>query len=109
MSGTHPIPDRDFSTSRGPPLRRQLEFCKIKTGRDGAADQRPVAGAFGGLPRLRRYNRLRLIARGEIGAEPGAALAAIIGNLQGKRTAGVIMPDLHRIDAVPMRALVARQ
>ena len=89
--------------------RRQFEFRKIETRRDRASDQRPVAGAFRGLPRLRRHDRLRHFAGGEIGTEPDAALAAVIGDLQRQRVAGVVMPDLHRIDAMPVRALAARQ
>ena len=56
-----------------------------------------------------RHDRLRQFAGGEIGAEPDAALAAVIGDLQGQRAAGVIVPDLDRVDAMPVRALAARQ
>ena len=84
-------------------------FAKSKPRRDGAADQRPVAGAFGGLPGLRRHDRLRYFAGGEIGTEPDAASAIAIGDLQHQRAAGVIVPDLHRIDAMPVRAFAARQ
>src|SRR5438876_7412859 len=94
---------------RRPALGRYLQRRKIKTGCDRAAHQRPVAGAFGSLPRFRGNNGLRHFARGEVGAEPDAALAAIVGNLQAQRVAGVIMPDLHRIDAMPVRALAPRQ
>src|SRR6185437_7876107 len=52
---------------------------------------------------------LRQLARGEIGAERDAAPSAVVGDLQGQRVAGIIMPDLDRIDAVPVRALAARQ
>ena len=95
--------------SRGSHPRRQLEFRKIESRRDGASDQRPVAGAFGRLPGMRRHDRLRHFAGGEIGSEPEAALAAVIGDLQGQRAAGVIVPDLDGIDAMPVRALAARQ
>ena len=102
-------PRRRRVSRRRPALRRQFELRKIESRRDGASDQRPVAGAFGGLPCVRRHDRLRHFAGGEIGTEPDAALAVIVGNLQRQRAAGVIMPDLHRIDAMPMRALAARQ
>ena len=92
-----------------PSLRRQFEFRKFKSRRDGASSQRPVAGAFGGLPRMRWHDRLRHLAGGEIRTEPDAVLAVAIGDLQLKRAAGVIMPDLRRIDAVPMRPFMARQ
>src|SRR5258705_4053652 len=94
---------------RRPAPRRYLERRKIKAGCDRAAHQRPVAGAFGSLPCLYRDNGLRHFARGEIGTESHAALAAIAGNLQAQRVARVVMPDLHRIDAMPVRALAPRQ
>src|SRR5271168_1691412 len=94
---------------RLPPLRRHLELRKIKSRRDGASHQSPVAGAFGGLPGVRRYRRLRLFAGGQIAAEPDHAPAVAIGDLQTQRSARVIMPDLDRIDAVPVRAFATRQ
>ncbi len=48
---------------RLPVLRRQLKFRKLESRRDGAADQRPVAVALGGLPGMRRHDRLRLLRR----------------------------------------------
>ena len=83
------------------PLRRQFEFCKIESRRDGAPHQRPVAGAFGGLPGMRRHDGLRHFAGGEIGTEPDGAPVIAVGDLQYQRAAGVIMPDLrpHRCDA----------
>ena len=65
----------------------QLEFCKIKTGCNRASHQRPVAGAFGSLPRMRGDNGLQHVAGGEIGAEPDAALVSMIDNLQTQRVA----------------------
>src|SRR5258706_6555910 len=94
---------------RRPAPRRYLECRKIKTGRDRAAHQRPVTGAFGSLPCLYRDNGLRHFARSEIGTKSDAAPAAIVGNLQAQRVACVIMPDFHRIDAMPVRALAPRQ
>src|SRR6266404_1400891 len=92
-----------------PSLLRQLEFCKVKTGCNRASHQCPVAGAFGSLPCLRRRNRLRYFAGGEVGTKPDGAAAAVIGNLQDQRAFSVIMPDLLRVDAMPVRALAARQ
>ena len=51
------------------------KFANSKSGRDGAADQRPVAGALGGLPGVRRHDRLRLLAGSEVGAEPDSCHA----------------------------------
>ncbi len=91
-----------------PFLRRQFKRCKIKAGCHGAADQRPVAASLCGLPRTRGNDRLRHFAGGQIGAEPDGVAAQVIGDLQGQRATCVIMPDLHRIDAMPVRALAAR-
>src|SRR5579871_699431 len=78
--------------------------------RDRTSDQRPVAGAFGALPGGRGHNRLRPLARGEIGSEPHGVLAAtLVGDLQAQCTAGVIVPNLGGIDAMPVRAIAARQ
>src|SRR6185437_3399648 len=95
--------------SRRPVLRRQFEFRKIEPGRDGAADQCPVAGALGRLPGVRRHDSLRHFAGGEIGAERNAASSGIVGDLERQRIAGVIVPDLDRINAVPVRAFATCQ
>src|SRR6266852_9245909 len=94
---------------RRPALGRYLERRKIKTGCDRTAHQGPVAGAFGSLPRVYGDNGLRHFARGDVRTKPDAALAAIVGNLQAQRVACIIMPDLHRIDAMPVRAFAPRQ
>src|SRR4051794_26916820 len=83
---------------RLPILLGEFELRKIESGRHGAADQRPVAGALGGLPGVRRNDGLRLFAGSEIRAEPETPLPAVIGNPQCQRAAGIVMPDLDRID-----------
>ena len=93
-----------------PTLRRQLELRKLESRRDRAADQRPVAAAFRRLPGARRYERLRLFAARDITAERDRLLrAAVLRNPQGQRRAGIMVPHLDGVDAVPMRALAARQ
>ena len=52
------------------PFGASSNLRKIESRRDGAADQRPVAGAFRRLPCMRRYDRLRHFAGGEIRPEP---------------------------------------
>ena len=87
---------------RGHPLfRRQFECRKIESRRDRAADQRPVAGAFGRLPRLRRHDGLRHFARGEIGAEPDAAPAVAVGDFaeSARCRRNNARPRPHRCDA----------
>src|SRR4029078_3881826 len=100
---------RNNELTRLPILRRQFKCRKIKSGRHGAADQRPVAGAFGGLPGMRRHDRLRLFAGGEVRPEPEAPLSIVIRDLQRQRGACVIVPDLDVIDAMPVRTLAACQ
>ena len=58
--------------ARRPVPRRQLEAGKLESRRHRAADQRPVAGALRRLPGVRRTDRLRTLAGGEIGSEPQA-------------------------------------
>src|SRR5262249_20800264 len=69
----------------------------------------PVAGGLGALPGLRRHDRLRPLARGEVGPELHRVRRAAFGNgnLQDECAARVMVPDLHRINPVPMRALAA--
>ena len=99
------------STFRLPSGGRQLKSGERKSRRDRAAEQRPVAEALRRLPGARRHDGLRLLAGGEVAAEPDSLdrrrdLAAISSS---ERRAGVEVPDLGGIDAVPMRALAARQ
>src|SRR6266404_6671628 len=77
-----------------PPLRRQFEFSKLESGSNRAANQGPVAVALGRLPRMRKDNRLRRFTGGETEAKLHAALSIVVSDLQRKRIARVIMPDL---------------
>ena len=52
---------------------------------------------------------LRLLAASEIGAKPDHPLAVVTGDPQRQRAAGVIMPDLGCIDAMPMGSFTARE
>ena len=45
----------------------------------------------------------------DIGAEPDDLLFGAVHNFKLERRAGVIMPDLDRVDAVPARAFAACQ
>src|SRR4029078_11051355 len=77
--------------------------------RHGAADQRPVAGALGGLPGVRRHDRLGLLAGRKVRPELETPLPVIVSDLQRQRASRVIVPDLDGVDAVPVRTLAARQ
>src|SRR5207302_1457562 len=96
-------------SSRLPTLRRQFETRKFESRRDGAADQGPIAVALGSLPGMRRDDHLRLFAGCEIRAELHDASAFVVGNSQRQRATSVIMPGLHGVDAMPVRAFAARQ
>src|ERR1700681_3941367 len=106
---THPIPEYLFSKAGEPIGLSQFERRKIESGCDRAPDQRPVAAAFGGLPGMRRHDGLRQFTCREVGAESKTPLPVVIRDPQRQRAAGVIVPDLYRIDAMPVRALAARQ
>src|SRR5262249_18121638 len=69
------------------------------------------AGALRRLPDVGRHHRLRPLAGGKVAAE-GVALGRALRacrDLEQQRRAGVVVPDLGRIDLVPMPALAARQ
>jgi hypothetical protein len=59
---------------------------------------------------MRRNHRLRLFAGGEIGTEPQPDDASPrLGDGEFQRRAGMPMPDLDCINAVPVRALAPRE
>jgi hypothetical protein len=60
---------------------------------------------------MSRYDRLRPLAREEIGAQRQAfdRTLRVQRDRQLERRAGVIVPALGRIDLVPMRPLTARE
>src|SRR5208283_4467599 len=96
---------------RRPSRRRQLEARKREARRDCASGQRPVAEARRGLPGVGGDNGLRAFAGGEIGAEADALdrRAGVERNLELERGAGIMVPGLGGVDAMPMGALAARQ
>src|SRR5262245_49763156 len=94
-----------------PVLRGELETGEFETRGDGAADQRPVAEAFGRLPGTGRNNRLWPFAGREISPERDALdrPSRTRRDFERKRRARIIVPDLGGIDPMPMRALATRQ
>ena len=93
-----------------PVLRRHLERCKLKSRRDRAAHQCPRAEAFGSLPVAGRHDTLRPLAHRDVRADLHAAdRAAGSRHLQHQRRTRVVVPDLGRIDAMPVRSLALRQ
>src|SRR5262249_18391940 len=103
-------PKRSVAPGR-PIVRGYLEGLELESGRNGAADQRPLTESLRGLPRVRRHYGLRPLAGGEIGSQREAfdRAVGVERDLERERRAGVIVPDLDRIDLVPMRALAARE
>src|SRR5262245_14344844 len=94
-----------------PAPRGKLEALEFETRGDRAADQRPVAEAFGRLPGTGRNNGLWPFAGGEIGSERYALNRRSLANRdrERKRRACVVVPDLGRVDPMPVRTLAARQ
>ena len=96
-------------SARFPAARRQFETRKIEARRDRAADERPGAEAFRSLPGAGRHDRLRALASRQIGTKLHALDRASLArrNLECKRRARVVVPDLGGIDAMPMRAFAS--
>ena len=94
-----------------PAGRRELECGKVETGCHGAAGQAPFPEALRRLPAIGRHDRLRALARCEIGSERDALDRALrsCSDLEHERGTGMVVPDLDGIDLVPMRALAARE
>src|SRR5260370_12546052 len=98
------------SLLRCPTAWRQLDPLELKTRRDGAADQRPVAETLRRLPGVSRHNRLRALPGSKIAAERHTRDAAFaLRDFERKRRAGMPMPNFHRVDTMPVRTLAARQ
>src|SRR5262245_14621708 len=56
---------------------------------------------------MRRHDGLRLLAGGKVGLKPDGRGAAVRADAKHQRRAGIPMPGLDRVDAMPMRALAA--
>ncbi|KAK4135698.1 AIP3-domain-containing protein [Trichocladium antarcticum] len=69
------------------------------------SEPRPVAVALGALPLPRGDDHLGLVALEDIGAQHNLAHAGavVVGERQGEGRAGVVVPDLGGVDAVPER------
>ena len=100
----------DRSSRWLPPRRRKLEAREAETRRNGAADQRPLAERLRRLPRAGRYHALRPFALRKVRTETDRLYrCAIRGDPQQKRRAGMEMPDLDRVDTMPVRPLTCLQ
>src|SRR5689334_16418269 len=92
----------------GRPARRgQFESVKRKSGRNSTSGERPVAEAFGRLPGARGYRHLRHLAGMNVGTKSENLFLGAVDDLELERSASVIMPNLHCVDAVPVRSVPA--
>lgn len=82
-----------------------FKVLKKKGRRDCAAHQAIVTRALGGLPSHGRHLDLRTLALGNRGPKRVHLHPGIGRNLQAEGAAGVVVPDLSAVDAVPTRAL----
>ncbi len=91
--------------------RRQREPVEGKAGADGAAHERPARPGPRGLPVIPRHDDLRRLTAGEVGAEDVILRRPRLGcgQRQDQGPARVEMPDLGRIDPVPMARLARLQ
>src|SRR5712675_37383 len=87
-------PQSGVSPPRAPIVRSHLEAFELESGRDGAADQRPLTETLRRLPSVRRHHRLRPLAGSEIGSQRQAFDRAVgfERDLKLERGAGVIVP-----------------
>jgi len=85
------------------------ESVKREAGAYRAADQGPVACGFRRLPPVFRHDPLRALAIRDVRpeADVGPWSCGRLAPFQGKRRARVIVPDLDRIDLVPMAWLAS--
>src|ERR1043166_1099543 len=104
-------PGGALALSGRPAFRRQLETLEFESRRDRAAHERPVPEAFCGLPMARRHNGLRPFTLRQIGPEHDALDRPRVArrDIERERRAGVVVPDLDRINPMPVRALAARE
>src|SRR6185312_4005290 len=99
-----------LSLRRFPAGRRQFEALELEGGRHRAADECPQPERTRRLPDMSRRDSLRQLANAEVTAQPQVPyLVAIVAQRQLERSAGVMMPDLVGIDAMPVRALACLQ
>ena len=88
----------------------KLKPLEAESWSDCAANERPVAERFRRLPGICWHGGLRPLAIREVGSEADRFDGcSILRDAQSERRAGVEMPDLNGINAVPVRALAALQ
>ena len=104
-------------TARGLPLTGrpagwcQLEGIEGERRRHRAADEDGAVDRSSRLPGPGRDDRLGPLAGGEVGAEHDLGHRSIVGggDRQEERAARVVVPDLGRVDPVPVRRLVGAE
>jgi hypothetical protein len=94
---------------RRPALGGELEPGEFKCGCNRTADQCPRPEALGRLPRAAGHYGLRPFAGSEIGPQPDVSNTFRARDLKHEGGARIPVPDFRGIEAVPVRALAARQ
>lgn len=94
--------------SRMPPLRRKLEAIEFERRRDRAADEGPGTKRTRGLPLEWLDDELRTLTGAQVGPQdPPPSRLSFDAGLELERCAGVEVPDLGGVDAMPMRTLAS--
>ncbi len=83
----------------------KFKSFELKTGRYGASDQRPVPRRFRGLPSAGRHNSLGLLAAKDVRAKRDTNALPTVIDVKPYGSTGMKVPNLGRVDAVPMRTL----
>jgi len=95
---------------RRPAGRREFEAGKLERRRDDAAEETPVSEGLSRLPSTCRYYHLRPLARRQVAAEPIRLYRVAVGpDGHANRRAGVVAPDLRRVQLMPVTALAGAQ
>ena len=86
--------------------RREGEAFELERGRYRAADERPITRRFRGLPVIFGHDDLRGFTSEQIRPEDVINGRSIIirSHRQNDRGTRVVVPNLNRIDLVPMTA-----
>src|SRR5690606_40716682 len=84
----------------------ELEPREFEAWSNRAPDERPAAEASGALPVVRRNDDLRALACKKRWSEPDDLFGATVRrDAKLKRRPGIPVPNLHRVDAMPVRGL----
>jgi hypothetical protein len=96
--------------ARLPNYRRKLKPFEAKTRGNGAAHQRPCAERLRCLPGVPWHDDLRALPVRQVRPEPYRLNRRTLqSDAKRQRRTSIEMPDLDRIDAMPVRSLACLQ